>query len=163
MLKRLFPHPYLSLMLTIVWMILVNDFRWGSLVFAIFLGIVIPAITAPYWPDRPTVRNPMKIAAYVAIVLYDIVKSNIDVALIILFKRNADLRPAWINVPLDLTSPEAITALASTITMTPGTLSAELSTDGQSLLVHCLHATDPDAVRDDIKSRYEARLKEIFL
>ena len=45
MLKRLFPHPYLSLMLTIVWIILVNDFRWGSLVFAIFLGTVIPVIT----------------------------------------------------------------------------------------------------------------------
>ena len=34
--------------------------------------------------------------------------------------------------------------------------------DGRSLLIHCLDATDADAVRDDIKSRYEARLKRIF-
>lgn len=162
MLKRLFPHPYLSLTLTVVWLMLVNDFHLGSLVMGVILGVIIPMITAPYWPDRSVIRSPYKLVAYLFVVLYDIVKSNIDVAFIILFKRNADLKPAWINVPLDITSPEAITALASTVTMTPGTVSAELSTDGRSLLVHCLHAPDPEGVRDDIKSRYEARLKEIF-
>ncbi len=65
-------------------------------------------------------------------------------------------------VPLDLLEPEAITMLAGTITLTPGTVSADLSDEGHSLLVHVLHTEDPDAVRDDIKSRYEARLKEIF-
>ncbi|WP_376876723.1 Na+/H+ antiporter subunit E [Albirhodobacter sp. R86504] len=163
MLKRLFPHPYLSLTLTVVWLMLVNDFRWGSLVMGLILGIIIPAITEPYWPDRSVIRNPHKLVAYLGIVLYDIVKSNLDVAMIVLFKSNKDLQPAWVNVPLDLTSPESITALASTVTMTPGTLSAELSTDGRSLLVHCLHAPDPDSVRDEIKTRYEARLKEIFV
>jgi multicomponent K+:H+ antiporter subunit E len=74
----------------------------------------------------------------------------------------ARMRPAWVVIPLDLTRPEAITALSATITMTPGTLTAEMSTDGRALLVHCLHAPNPDAVRDEIKSRYERRLKEIF-
>jgi multicomponent K+:H+ antiporter subunit E len=37
-----------------------------------------------------------------------------------------------------------------------------LSADGGSILVHCLHTDDPDAVRDEIKNRYERRLKEIF-
>jgi multicomponent K+:H+ antiporter subunit E len=162
MLKRLFPHPYLALTLTVVWLMLVNDFHMGSLVMGLILGIIIPAITAPYWPDRPIIRKPFNLIGYILIVFHDIVKSNIDVALIVLFKPNAKLQPAWVNVPLELTSPEAITALASTITMTPGTLSAELSADGRSLLVHCLHAPDPDGVRDEIKTRYEARLKEIF-
>ena len=83
-------------------------------------------------------------------------------AKLILFKRNKDMRPTWITVPLDLRSPEAITVLAGTITMTPGTVSADVAADGSSLLVHCLDATDPDAVRDDIKQRYERRLREIF-
>ena len=50
----------------------------------------------------------------------------------------------------------------STITLTPGTVSCDLSRDGRSLLVHCLHAPDPDAVLSEIKTRYESRLKEIF-
>jgi multicomponent K+:H+ antiporter subunit E len=68
----------------------------------------------------------------------------------------------WITVPVDLTSAEAITVLAGTITMTPGTVSATLSADGSSILVHTLDTDDPDGVRDQIKSRYERRLKEIF-
>ena len=99
---------------------------------------------------------------YVAIVVYDIVKSNFIVARIVLFMPNDRIRSAWITVPLDLRSPEAISLLAGTITMTPGTLTADFSACGRVLLIHCLHAPNPDAVRDEIKTRYEARLKRIF-
>ena len=76
---------------------------------------------------------------------------------------NAKLKPAWIIIPLELRQPEAITVLAGTITLTPGTVSADLSDRGHSLLVHVLHTDDPDSVRDEIKSRYERRLQEIFI
>lgn len=162
MIRRIFPHPYLSVLLVVIWLLLVNRFAWGSLVFAVILSIVIPALTEPYWPDRARLRHPLKIVSYVALVIHDIIKANIDVALIVLFKPNRALKPAWITIPLELRTPEAITVLAGTITLTPGTVSADLSQDGHALLVHCLHAPDPQAVVDEIKSRYEARLKEIF-
>lgn len=162
MLKRIFPHPYLTALLTLVWMLLDNTAGPGVFVVGLILGIIIPIITAAYWPDRPVLKHPLKIAAYVLIVMYDIVKSNIDVALIVLFKSNASRRPGWVTIPLDLKTPEAITVLAGTITMTPGTVTADVSARGSALLVHCLDAPDPDAIRDDIKTRYEARLKEIF-
>lgn len=159
---RIFPHPVLSALLVTVWMMLVNRWALGSLVFAIILAIIIPKITAVYWPDRPTIRGARRIVGYVLIVLGDIVKANVDVARIVLFKPNSQLRPAWVVIPLDLRSPEAITVLAGTITLTPGTVSADLSRDGRALLVHCLHAPDMQAVVDEIKTRYEARLMEIF-
>ncbi|MGQ0566924.1 MAG: Na+/H+ antiporter subunit E [Gemmobacter sp.] len=162
MLRRLFPHPYLTLLLVLVWMLLVNQWKLGSLVLALVLGTVIPLITASYWPNRPRLQNLPALCAYVVIVMYDIVKSNFIVARIVLFMPNEAIRSAWITVPLDLRSPEAISLLAGTITMTPGTLTADLSACGRALLVHSLHAPDPDAVRDEIKTRYEARLKRIF-
>ena len=162
MLKKLLPHPGLTLLLILAWLMLVNEFKWGSLVFGTILGVILPLFTAAYWPDRPVIRNWFAAAEFVLIVLYDIVKSNITVALIVLFRPRAGLQPAWVTVPLDLRSPEAITVLAGTITMTPGTVTADLSADGRALLIHCLDASDPDAVRDDIKMRYEARLKRIF-
>ena len=73
------------------------------------------------------------------------------------------IEQTYLEIPLDLVEPEAITILAGTITLTPGTVSADLSDEGHSLLVHVLHTEDPDAERDTIKSRYERRLKEIFL
>lgn len=162
MLKRVLPHPVLSITLTFVWLALVNKITLGNLILGGALGMIVPLVTAPYWPDRPTLRNPLMAAEYILVVLWDIVVANVQVAMIILFKRNADLSPAWISIPLDLRTPEAITILAGTITMTPGTVSADLSEDGTSLLVHCLHAPDPDGVVHDIKSRYERRLMEIF-
>jgi multicomponent K+:H+ antiporter subunit E len=162
MMQRLLPHPGLTAVLTAVWILLVNKLTIGNLVLGLGLGIVIPILTAPFWPDRPPIRRPLKMLAYVAIVLWDIVVANVKVAMIVVFRPNARIESKFITVPLALTSPEAITVLAGTITLTPGTVSADLSRCGHVLLVHCLDAPDPDAVRDEIKSRYERRLLEIF-
>lgn len=162
MLARLLPHPLLTLTLTVIWLLLVNSFTLGNLVLGGVLGLVIPAITAAYWPERPRLRHPLKIAEYIVLVIWDIIVANVIVAGIILFRPHDRIRTRWVAVPLELTSPEAITVLAGTITMTPGTVSAQLSADGRSILVHCLDTDDPDATRDEIKSRYERRLMEIF-
>lgn len=162
MLRRLFPHPLLTLALIAIWMLLVNKLALGSLVLATLLGIAIPLITEAYWPNRPRIRNLPGLFAYVALVLWDILLANIAVAQIVLFKPNREIRSAWVTIPLDLRSPEAITILAATITLTPGTVTADMSACGRALLIHSLHAPDPDAVRDEIKSRYESRLKRIF-
>ncbi|QEW20761.1 Mrp complex subunit E1 [Marinibacterium anthonyi] len=160
--KRLFPHPLLTLMLLVVWLGLVNKVTPGNVLLGLILGIVVPMLTAPFWPNRAKLRHPLRALAYVLLVVRDIVVANVQVAMIILFKRNRNIHSQWVCVPLDLTSPEAITVLAGTITMTPGTVSAALSADAGSILVHCLHTDDPDKIRDKIKARYERRLKEIF-
>lgn len=162
MLNWLFPHPSLTVVVAAVWVLLQDAVSAGMVVFGVILGIIIPRITAIWWPDRPAVLHLGKMASYVLLVLWDIIVANIEVAWIVLTVPNAKLRPAWIVVPLDLTQPEAISLLAGTITLTPGTVSSDLSNGGSNLLVHVLHTNDPDAVRDEIKNRYEARLKEIF-
>ncbi|KAE9631446.1 Na+/H+ antiporter subunit E [Parasedimentitalea maritima] len=162
LLQRLLPHPILTLLLTLTWLLLVNGFSLNSLVFGFGLGLVIPFFTQPFWPDRPRLVKPLKVIQYILLVLYDIVVANVVVAKIVVFKSNANRQPNWVTIPLDLRTPEAITTLAGTITMTPGTLTADVSAEGHALLVHCLDAPDPEAVRDEIKQRYERRLMEIF-
>ena len=162
MLRKILPHPFLTLTLIVVWQMMVNKLTFGNLLLGTILGLIIPIITSPYWPNRPRLSSLPRIVEFVLVVLWDICVANVQVAMIILFKANANTKPAWITIPLDLRTPEAITVLAGTITMTPGTVSSDLSADGRSMLVHCLDAPDPDAVRDDIKARYERRLKEIF-
>lgn len=160
--RKLLPHPWLTVLLVILWLMLYNTITLGTFVFGLILGIVIPIVTAPYWPNRPKLKNFPMIVEYSAIVLWDIVVANFYVAKTILTKSNSEITPSWLTIPLEIRSPEAITTLAGTITMTPGTLSADTSADGRSLLVHCLDEKDTDAVRDQIKQRYERRLKEIF-
>jgi multicomponent K+:H+ antiporter subunit E len=162
MLRRLVPHPYLSITLAVVWMLLVNRLAVGSLVMAVILGIAIPLATSVWWPDRPRIRRPFGLLAYCLLVLWDVIIANFQVARIILFMPADRIQSRWITVPITLRQPEAITLLAGTITMTPGTLTADMSACGRALLIHSLHAPDPDAVRDEIKTRYEARLERIF-
>lgn len=159
---RLLPHPVLTLLLTVTWVLLANSWTLNSLLFGFLLGLLIPFLTQPYWPQQLRMKKPLKISAYVLLVLYDIVMANITVARIVVFKSNKARKPNWVTIPLALRTPEAITVLAGTITMTPGTVSADLSAEGHALLVHCLDAENPDAVRDEIKDRYERRLMEIF-
>lgn len=162
MLARLLPHPLISLTVALSWVLMVNTLTPNAILFGAVMGLIVPHLTRPFWPNPPRLRRPAKIVEYVLVVLWDIVVANVQVAMIVVFRRNASLRPAFICIPLDLRTPEAIAVLAGTITMTPGTVSADLSACGRSLLVHALDAPDPDAVRDGIKRRYEARLKEIF-
>jgi multicomponent K+:H+ antiporter subunit E len=162
MLRRLYPHPYLTLTLIVLWFLLVNQWKVGSLVMAVILATIIPLVTSAWWPDRPRIKHPFGLAAYSVLVLWDVIVANFQVARIVLFMPRDKIQSNWVTVPLDLTSPEAISLLAGTITMTPGTLTSDMSSCGRALLIHSLHAPDPDAVRDEIKARYEARLKRIF-
>ena len=162
MLARAFPHPLLSIFIVILWVLLNNDVSVGNLGLGAGVGWAVPKVTSIYWPDHARIGNPGAILEYCAIVLKDIVVSNLQVAYLVLFRRGDTLRSRYITVPLELRSAEAITVLAATITLTPGTLSADLSADGQALLVHWLDAGDPDEAVAGIKQRYERRLMEIF-
>lgn len=160
--SRVLPHPIITLLITAVWVAMINSVSLGTVLFGLVLGVAIPLFTSPYWPARPRMRRPLRIAEYVAVVGWDIVVSNIQVAVWVLFWPTARLRTHYVVVPIELTSAEAITLLAGTITMTPGTVSADLAADGSAILVHCLHTDDPDDTVAQIKTRYERRLKEIF-
>lgn len=161
--RWLFPHPFLTVILAVVWVLLQNTVSPGMIVFGLILGIIIPRLAAPFWPERPRGVRLTKLFAYSVIVLWDILVANVRVAWVVITVPNAKLKPAWIVIPLELRQPEAITVLAGTITLTPGTVSADLSESGRYLLVHVLHTHDPNADLDSIKTRYEARLKEIFI
>lgn len=159
--RRLIPHPGLSVLLVIVWLLMANEITVGGLLMGIVIGLLLPIFTAPFWPGRPDVSYRAGVA-YVLLVLWDIVVANFQIATIILFRRNRDLRPAWLSIPMELDTPEAITVLAGTISLTPGTVSSDVSACGNYLLVHALDAPDPQAEIARIKDRYETRLKRVF-
>jgi multicomponent K+:H+ antiporter subunit E len=98
---------------------------------------------------------------YILKVLGDIVVANIEVAILVLGPVRR-LQPAFVAVPLDIKEELPITLLASTVSLTPGTVSSELSSDHKWLYIHALHVTDEQALIATIKSRYEAPLREIF-
>lgn len=160
--RRLLPHPWITLMLLLVWLALNNTLAPAHIVLGALLALAIPLATTSLVPGSwPTLRRPDIIVRLMLAVLYDIVMSNIEVARRVLGPESA-IRPGFIKVPLDLKDDWAITALACIITMTPGTLTADVAVDRSHLLVHAFHIDDAQALIASIKTRYEAPLQEIF-
>jgi multicomponent K+:H+ antiporter subunit E len=98
---------------------------------------------------------------FAIVVIFDIIKANVTVAKLIL-SPNSMLKPNFLYIPLDITHPLGISVLASTISLTPGTVSTDLSKDRKTLVVHALHVEDVQEEIDTIKSRYERPLMEVF-
>lgn len=160
MLNKLLPMPLHTLILTGVWLLL-NDFTAGHLVLGLLLGLMIPWIAGRLSDPHPRVQRPLLAFFYMLKVLWDIVVSNFEVAYRVL-RPNKHLRPGLIALPLDITGHFPLAVLASTISLTPGTVSAEFSEDLKWLYIHALHIEDEQALIDTIKTRYEAPLREIF-
>jgi multicomponent K+:H+ antiporter subunit E len=158
---RFLPAPLLSAVLFVVWLLLNQSMSIGHLVLAATLAVVVPWFTERLRPERPRLARPLAATKLAAVVLLDIVKSNVDVARRILGPEAA-IRPRFIWVPLSIRDPHGIITLAGVITMTPGTLSADLTEDRRFLLVHAFNVEDEAALIADIKARYEAPLLEIF-
>lgn len=158
--SRLLPFPLLSLFLWGTWMLL-NGFSWGHAVLGLVLAVSLPVGTRPFWPNVPRLRNFPKLLRFVLVVHWDILTANVAVAILIMGPPRR-LRPGFVELPLALTDEFAITLLASTISLTPGTVSADVSEDRRTLLIHALDVDDEQVLIDQIKQRYERPLKEIF-
>jgi multicomponent K+:H+ antiporter subunit E len=159
--SRWFPSPRMSLALCLLWLLLVNDFSFGQVLLGALFGLLVPVATRPFALERPALRHPFKLVLFLLLVGRDIVVANMVVAGLILGPRRR-LHPAFVEVPLDVRDSYVVTILASIVSLTPGTVSADIDLHRGILLVHGLNVGDPQALIDEIKQRYEAPLKEIF-
>jgi multicomponent K+:H+ antiporter subunit E len=155
------PHPHLSILLLVIWLLLVNSLAPGQIVLGTVLAILVPIYTNDFWTDRPKRVRLLPLLRYALVVIGDIVIANIQVAKLILGPSKR-LHPAFIRYPLELETEFAITLLASTISLTPGTVTANVDADGKGLLIHALDVDDEEALLRHIRERYEKPLKEIF-
>ncbi len=162
--QLLLPSPLLSVTLWLTWLMLNESLSAGNLLLGAALALAVPWCTRGLHLRNTPVRSWAAVLRLTGVVLFDIAKSNLDVARRVLGPEAA-MQPRFVWVPLDIQHPSAVVCLAGVITLTPGTVSSELSEDHRLLLVHALHC--PDAAAEaaliaDIKTRYETPLREIF-
>ncbi len=155
------PIPLMSLLLLVVWLLLVRSLAFGQILLGGFLAITIPLLTYRFWDVQPRVRRPGLLLRYLLRVIGDIVVANFQVAWLIINPRQRS-RPHFVEYPLMLEERFTITLLASTVSLTPGTVSANLRMDGRTLLIHALDVEDDEALIEQIRERYERPLKEIY-
>lgn len=161
--KRWFPHPWLSVALLILWLMMSNSAGPGDILLGALLGWLIALrVGERLWLRPVKLGRPDLMAMLIGRVLWDILRANFGVARMVLGPVSK-LQPGFIQVPLESDHEMALTVLISIVSLSPGTLCAELSDDRRRLLVHVLHLEDEVALIDEIKTRYEAPLREIFV
>lgn len=106
------------------------------------------------------IRKAGRIVAFVAFYMWDLARSNVRVARHILSPR-LRARPAVVAVPLEELTDMELLVLTGLVTITPGSLTLDVSADGRTLYVHLMDAPDPEAVRRFVKEELEGRILEV--
>ncbi len=155
------PHPVLSVLLAMAWLLLQQSLAVPQLITAAVLGWAVPRLVAAFLGRGSRPHRWGRVLRFSAVVLWDIVVSNLTVARIVL-SPTARPQPAWVEVPLELRDPVGVSLLATIITTTPGTVSCVVDDERGRIVVHALDCDDPQAMSTQIKQRYEQPLREIF-
>ncbi|MGB3462839.1 MAG: Na+/H+ antiporter subunit E [Rhodanobacter lindaniclasticus] len=161
MIRRWLPHPLLSVLLALIWLIFNQSVSPGTVLLGIVFGIVLGRMLDLLDPPKARLRHyPLLLRLFVRVVL-DIVRSNLAVALIVLFGRRP-MHSGFVAIPLQLTDRYGLAVLSCIITSTPGTIWVSYDSSANILLIHVLDLVDEADWIDSIKQRYERPLLEIF-
>ncbi|WP_394060150.1 Na+/H+ antiporter subunit E [Alcaligenes sp. WGS1538] len=159
--KRSIKHLFLPLLLLAIWLLLNDSLSAGYVVLGILLAIWLSLAAIPFRPVKASMRRPLVALKLTGQVAWDIVLSNIAVGRIVVKGPQAS-RPGFLRIPLRMTDPHGLAALACIITYTPGTVWSGFDEDSNTLTLHILDLQDEQVWLDTIQKRYEAPLLEIF-
>ena len=147
-----------NIILALLWGAVTASFAPGNLVFGFVLGFVCLWLVRDRF-DQRNFKRPGRLLRLAALFLAELCLSAGRVARDTLAPR-MNFRPAIIAMPLEVKSETEITLLANMISLTPGTLSMDVSTDRSTLYIHAMDVDDPDALRAEIRDGFERRIKE---
>lgn len=157
--KRWLGHPVYTLFLAFGWMILREQYTVGDFAVGFVVAASVLYLLRDFFIQPVHIRAPLKWLRLLLVFAFEVIVANLQVAWIVIRPR-LRITPAAIQLPLDLRNDVSITALANMITLTPGTWTIDVAPDRSALYVHCLSATDVEAVKRQIKKQFEAPLKE---
>lgn len=151
----------LNILLAAAWAALTGNFAPDNLLFGYLLSYLILWLVSRHLVATTYFARVPRVIRFILFFLWELVRANVKVALTVLSPR-PKLKPAVVAVPLDLDNIAAITLLMNLITLTPGTLALDVSSDRSVIFIHTIDVQDADTFRQQIKKGLERRVKELF-
>lgn len=158
-----------NLLLAVIWAVVLDDLSPLGLLIGFVVSYLVLAVA---WrlglgesggrAGGKYFRKPLEAVAFAAWFACELTKANVRMIRFTVSPLGA-MAPGIVAVPLDddLTDLE-ITTLASLVSLTPGTLSLDVTPDRRTLYVHAMDASDPDVVRAEVKDGFETRIKGVL-
>lgn len=152
----------LNLLVAVIWAALWGSFTLFQLTAGFVLGFLVLWLLQPLFgvPDKYFLRA-YRVVRLILFFLYDLAVSSIRVAYDVLTPTDHS-NPKILEMPLDVKSDIEILLVTNLISLTPGTLSLDVTADRKTLIVHAMFADDPDAVIASLKQGMERMVKEVF-
>jgi len=150
--------------LPLVWMALTGDFSGGNFILGLLLSSLALWVAHPVGEGVPLihyVRKGRRWLAFGIFFLRELIWASLRITWDILTPRHR-MRPAILAIPLDVKTDLEITTLANLITLTPGTLSLDVSSDRKVLYIHAVYVHDVAAFKKYIKDSLERRVQEVL-
>lgn len=152
-----------NILLMLIWVFLTGEYNFNNFLFGFGLSFIILWILSGN-EDRSSKKYfkiVPKMISFVLFFLWELTKANIQVAYEVSTPK-FNMKPGIVALPLDAKTDLEITMLANLITLTPGTLALDVSTDRSVLYVHAMYVVDKKDFIEDIKQGFEKRLLEIL-
>lgn len=150
-----------NVMLALAWAAVSGSFSQLNLLFGFVLGIFALSLIREQVGTTGYLERVRRILSLLLLFLYELMLSALRVAVLVL-KPKMDVKPGIIAYPLKVDRDMEITLLANMITLTPGTLSVDVSHDRRFLYVHALDCSNPEAIKEDIANGFERKILEAF-
>jgi multicomponent Na+:H+ antiporter subunit E len=151
-----------NILLALNWALLTGEFNLENLVAGFVIGFLLLLTLRQAFGGSgyfPKVRNAVAFSLHF---VWELLQANLSVARTVLLKPRDKINPAFLAIPLEAKTDAEIALLANLITLTPGTLSLDVSTDRTVLYIHTLDVEDVDALRVEIKRGLECGLLEVM-
>lgn len=151
----------LNVLLALAWVAVTGRTTVADILFGFLLGTALLRVV-PFPQARAYVRRLRRIARAFVVFVWEIILANLRVTYHV-FAPLHRMRPGIVAVPLQVRTDAGITMLANIITLTPGTLSLDVSADRTTLYVHGMNVVpDPQGFREEIEQTLEREVKEVF-
>ena len=151
----------INLLMAIVWAAVTGSASLHNLIFGFLLSTLTLGLIREQINGTGYIRRVLKIASLARLFFVELAKSAGKVALMVVSPK-LDIKPGIFAYPLTVTRDFEITLLANLITLTPGTLSVDVSDDRKTLYVHAIDCSDLEGARRDIAEGFERKIREAF-
>lgn len=150
-----------NLLLAVVWIAITGNASFANLILGFVLAALALTIVREPFGSAVYLDRTRRLLLLAGLFLRELAISAWRVAMMVLSPR-MDLKPGIFAFPLTVDRDFEITLLANLITLTPGTLSVDVSEDRKTLYVHALDCSDPEAAKRNIATGFERRIMEAF-
>lgn len=151
----------LNTLLAVAWLALTGEFSMGNFLVGFVLVYLLLSLTRLSDESRTYTLKVRQIVSFVLYFMRELVTSSLRVTYRVLAPQ-MNMTPVVVAIPLDVQSDAGITLLGNLITLTPGTLTLEVSDDRSHIFVHAMNVDDVEAFRQSIKQGFEQRILEIM-